>query len=61
MKVRMTITGETVSHDAHYALRLIEQGLAVPVKEAARTAKKKEPEPDTEPREPVKAQEKGKK
>jgi hypothetical protein len=59
MKVRIIKTGEVKLFEAGYALRLIEQGKAAPVKEADKPAAKKEPEPKTT--EQPKAEAKGKK
>lgn len=60
MKVRIIKTGEVKSAAAGYALRLIEQGKAVPVKEAARPAPRKEAEPKPKPKVEDKASPKAK-
>ena len=44
MRVRMIKSGQLLTLENARGLRLIEQGLAVPVKEAPRPAPRKEPE-----------------
>ena len=60
MKVRIIKTGEVKSAAAGYALRLIEQGKAVPIKEAARPTPRKETEPKQEPKAEAKTAQKAK-
>lgn len=60
MKVRIIKTGEIKNHDAGYALRLVEQGKAVPVKEAIRAAARRETERKQEPKAEAKPTSKGK-
>lgn len=41
MKIKILATGKVEEKDAAYAVRMIEQGRAVPVKEPEKTAKAK--------------------